>query len=479
MGACPAPPAHLQTLLGLAVFMPLLCALQRQMKYLQGDDIYFGDLATAIETLTSELQRLYVDPGTAFSGGAWTMLQRFLPPEVSLAGASSGAASSGDASSGTPSADLILGGLSKPQQAGMLSQRCYMGFADDSTLRLYVRGCEEMGGYELSYQPPRPSARARQPPVAAVTLESLEQLLAAAQASGCTAAKAVSQECSERFPATPLLSALAVVQPEFWLRPGAAEKFAEALPVLKEKYCVERSIMPEAAQQPAPAAARAAAAATETARQASVASAQAAIAGNTRRLHEMQQLHTALASAHGDEAAALLGRLQALNTEYHAVIASVMQPSVPPAAAPPAAKAVTVAPLLDYSLLLLQSDAFKATMTAWAPKYADWKAQRAADKDAGREVRRCATEHMWSMMQSVQPVLDTLSEYGKLAELALVQPTGSVANERKFSDMNNIKTPARNRLNTPHLNVCMRIFNSSFSHYDFPFEAASDRFSTQ
>ena len=83
------------------------------------------------------------------------------------------------------------------------------------------------------------------------------------------------------------------------------------------------------------------------------------------------------------------------------------------------------------------------------------------------------------MMQSVQPVLDTLSEYGKLAELALVQPTGSVANERKFSDMNNIKTPARNRLNTPHLNVCMRIFNSSFSHYDFPFEAASDRFSTQ
>ena len=53
-----------------------------------------------------------------------------------------------------------------------------------------------------------------------------------------------------------------------------------------------------------------------------------------------------------------------------------------------------------------------------------------------------------------------------------MQPTGSVANERRFSAMNNIKTAARNRLGMTCLNASMRMFCSS--HADFPFEAAFD-----
>ena len=70
-----------------------------------------------------------------------------------------------------------------------------------------------------------------------------------------------------------------------------------------------------------------------------------------------------------------------------------------------------------------------------------------------------------------------MSEYVKLAELVLCQPTGSVENERRFSAMNNIKTPARNRLDTPHLNACMRVAASPHTLADFPFAEAVDLWS--
>ena len=124
------------------------------------------------------------------------------------------------------------------------------------------------------------------------------------------------------------------------------------------------------------------------------------------------------------------------------------------ASAPTAPASISVPPLLDWSLLLLQKDLFKSHMEAWAPRYERWEATRAEAKERGKE-EPCATDHLWAYAQRLPAVLDSISEYAKLAELAQVQPTGSVANERKFSDMNNLKAAIRNRLQTPHLNVCM------------------------
>lgn len=108
-------------------------------------------------------------------------------------------------------------------------------------------------------------------------------------------------------------------------------------------------------------------------------------------------------------------------------------------------------------------------------RYADWEAKRAEAKEDGTQLP-CATEHLWKWVRQLPAVRDGISEFVKLAELVEVQPIGSVSNERKFSDVNNLKTATRNRLQTPHLNVCMRIYNSTYTHTNFPIEQAFARF---
>jgi len=69
-------------------------------------------------------------------------------------------------------------------------------------------------------------------------------------------------------------------------------------------------------------------------------------------------------------------------------------------------------------------------------------------------------------------VLDRISEFYRLAELVGCQPTGSVSNEQRFSDVNNIKTKLRSSLGLPHLNACVRIATTSHTLDTFPFAAA-------
>ena len=109
------------------------------------------------------------------------------------------------------------------------------------------------------------------------------------------------------------------------------------------------------------------------------------------------------------------------------------------------------------------------------PQYHDWQQRRHTAQAAGEELP-CATEHLWCSLEAQDATLAGISEYHKLAELLLCQPTGSVDNERRFSSMNNIKSKLRSRLKPPHLNTWC-IASSPFSYYTFPFDAAFDAWS--
>jgi hypothetical protein len=63
----------------------------------------------------------------------------------------------------------------------------------------------------------------------------------------------------------------------------------------------------------------------------------------------------------------------------------------------------------------------------------------------------------WDILASMPTVFSHLSEYGRLAQLALAIPIGSVENERTFTAMNYLKPPTRNKLST-NLNVVVRLF---------------------
>lgn len=54
----------------------------------------------------------------------------------------------------------------------------------------------------------------------------------------------------------------------------------------------------------------------------------------------------------------------------------------------------------------------------------------------------------------------------------LLAPTGSVENERCFSDMNFLKDDRWNSLGEDHLNDSMRGWRCRFAVNDFPYEAA-------
>jgi hypothetical protein len=490
---CSAATLAMQTLLGMVVFQPLLCALQHTTKYLQGRDVYFGDMAAAIEGLQTDLHRLYINPDTAYTGGAWSLLERFLAGTAAGAASSgSGGATGGPGSSGSgegsgsgggsegggsgssggsgslPTVDLIVGGLSGPQRVGMLSGRCYLGFVQDCpderpTLRLFVRGREQEGGYVLSYQPARRHHRAVQPPAQPVSQGTLLQLLAEVKAAACNAAKAVLQEVKERLLPSKLAAAFAVVQPQYWLRPDAVAELDEAIAVLSEQYGTARTICPSAAQPPQPQMPAGAAAAAP------------ALDSPQAQLAQLQVVSAAAAAAaqSGDAAtAAALHQAYELAMQYCASIAPRVPAQPPPAPAAP--QAIPVGPVIDRHQLAVQADTFKALMLQRARRYEDWPAQQAAAAERGAELP-CATEHLWALLEATPSVLERISEWHKVAELVLCQPVGSVENERRFSSMNNIKTKLRNRLGAAHLNACMRIHASECSYDTFPFNAAFDR----
>ncbi|KAJ9519060.1 hypothetical protein QJQ45_003537 [Haematococcus lacustris] len=83
------------------------------------------------------------------------------------------------------------------------------------------------------------------------------------------------------------------------------------------------------------------------------------------------------------------------------------------------------------------------------------------------------TTKLWRYLDG-QPITKAdISEYIKLAELALVMTPGSVEEQRMFSAMAYLKDDTRNRLQECHLNVCARVFSSKHFELDtFPFERA-------
>ena len=62
-----------------------------------------------------------------------------------------------------------------------------------------------------------------------------------------------------------------------------------------------------------------------------------------------------------------------------------------------------------------------------------------------------------------------VSEYARLAHLALCIPYTSVDNERRFSVMNLVSTQLRNRLQVKHLNTCIRIAATTYKPDDVGF----------
>ncbi|KAJ9523894.1 hypothetical protein QJQ45_020081 [Haematococcus lacustris] len=86
------------------------------------------------------------------------------------------------------------------------------------------------------------------------------------------------------------------------------------------------------------------------------------------------------------------------------------------------------------------------------------------------------TTKLWRYLAG-QPITKAdISEYIKLAELALVMTTGSVEEERMFSAMAYLKDDTRNRLQECHLNVCARVFSSNQFDLDmFPVERAINK----
>jgi hypothetical protein len=64
---------------------------------------------------------------------------------------------------------------------------------------------------------------------------------------------------------------------------------------------------------------------------------------------------------------------------------------------------------------------------------------------------------------------DLVSEFSTLTELYLTIPMGSVENKLVFSGMNYLESTQRNRLLSPHLNICARVFTAKprLKSFDF------------
>jgi hypothetical protein len=75
-------------------------------------------------------------------------------------------------------------------------------------------------------------------------------------------------------------------------------------------------------------------------------------------------------------------------------------------------------------------------------------------------------------MVQVSILIRKLSEYKKLAEIAMVQVLSSVEGERNFNILALMKNRLQNHLTT-HLDICVRMFNHNFfSLSTFPYDDA-------
>jgi hypothetical protein len=153
----------------------------------------------------------------------------------------------------------------------------------------------------------------------------------------------------------------------------------------------------------------------------------------------------------------------------------------------------TVQPPLNGALLDEQLAAFTIAMEHHTAKGAGGDASAAnsdaavvEDDNAAPDVGHVDSERgqqqagakspvteLWRKISSQPAIRNEISEFVRLAKLGLVMVPSSVEEERMFSLMGYLKDDVRNRLQQSHLNVCIRLFRSSYSVKSFPYSEAA------
>lgn len=119
-----------------------------------------------------------------------------------------------------------------------------------------------------------------------------------------------------------------------------------------------------------------------------------------------------------------------------------------------------VDPLLDARTLLVQTSLFKLTM----------KSNCSAAMEEPRDFNPLTK--LWRTVGQNSLMLSRLSEWIKVAELAVTAVLGSVEDERTFSTLSFMKSKLRNRLGG-HLDTCVKVYAQDFyTQETFPYQTA-------
>jgi len=108
-----------------------------------------------------------------------------------------------------------------------------------------------------------------------------------------------------------------------------------------------------------------------------------------------------------------------------------------------------VDPIVDGRLLSLQMSLFKLTMKS----HAQGAMEEPRDQNPLTKV--------WVRIGQNALMLNRLSEFIKVAEIAICAVLGSVEDERTFSTLSFMKSKLRNRLGG-HVDTCVKLFSQEF-----------------
>lgn len=88
-------------------------------------------------------------------------------------------------------------------------------------------------------------------------------------------------------------------------------------------------------------------------------------------------------------------------------------------------------------------------------QWADFQGVTAHTKHAPYIIQ--STPDFWADQLNHPLLVNTISAFAVLVQIMLLNPVGSVENERSFSAMNHLKNDQRKRLDECHTNCCARI----------------------
>jgi hypothetical protein len=78
---------------------------------------------------------------------------------------------------------------------------------------------------------------------------------------------------------------------------------------------------------------------------------------------------------------------------------------------------------------------------------------------------------LWIKLAESEILIDSISEFFKLADLCLTMILGSVEDERVFSALGFLKSKLRNKLDK-NLENCLRLYTSRYEVHTFPYDRA-------